>query len=185
MKARKPLTRKKPMSRKPKKEKKPSVKVFKKKPKKTPIQRLEKEASILMGKWVNTVGFCNAAGRDGLECTRTIQNAHIRRRSRGEFVRFSPLNCSPLCSGPHLKYHNTPDLMYLYVEGVIEPGRTQRIADMDSWASKNCKVYFTHQELLEEYIAFYKTQAESGGTWAGFHAERYKDPIARLMEEFG
>src|SRR3990167_1872292 len=103
------------IKRKPRKEKKPSAKVFKKKPKKTPIQRLEKEASMLMGKWVNTVGFCNAAGRDGLECTRTIQNAHIRRRSRGKFVRFSPLNCSPLCSGHHVKYDNAPDLMYLYV----------------------------------------------------------------------
>ena len=161
------------------------MKKVRKKPKKTPVQRLEKEASILMGKWANSVGFCSAAGRDGLECTRTIQNAHIIRRSKGKFIRFSPLNCTPLCTAHHTKYDNAPHFMFLHVEDLFTAEeRFRRLVDMDRWASKNCKVYFAHQELLERYITFYKDQAQNSCNWSDMEFEGFTDPIEGWMKEY-
>ena len=155
-----------------------------KRKKRTPIQRLEAEASVLMGKWVNGSAICAAKEQSEHRCSGVYQNAHIVRRSKGKFIRFSPLNGTCLCSGLHLKYDQSPTLMFLYLQDRVDPERIRRLHAMDAWAHDHCKTHFTHEDLLTEYVLWYKAREDH---WIDWHVsgewKSYTDPIERMMEE--
>ena len=179
MKRKKPLKSKTPLKRSPMK------RTAKKKPKKTPVQRLEKEADKLMGAFIRGEGRCFAEGKTAIEWNGSVQNAHIKRRSKSKAIKFSPLNGIPLVASRHFCFDNDPTRFAVFLNKEL-PGRMERLEAMSEWA-KNHSALFRIEDVLAEHIAWYKMMAKHGMDWREWHhsgvVDSYKDPIEELMEK--
>ena len=178
----------KPMKRSAIKRKPPKKKEgAKKKPKKTPVQRLEVEADKLMGAFIRGEGRCFAEGKTAIAWNGAVQNAHIKRRSKSKAIRFSPLNGIPLVASRHFCFDNDPTRFAVFLNKEL-PGRMERLEAMSEWA-KDHSALFRMEDVLREYIAWYKIACENYIDWWDWHHGeawlKYKDPIEILMEKLG
>lgn len=142
--------------------------------------RLSGQADTLQSKWVRGSGLCMALGRDGLKCSRVIQNAHLVRRSKVVYLKHSPLITVPLCSSHHFKYDNAPHFMHLFCDEFF-PGRIRYLVELERWASEH-KYCFTHTNVLRAYVDFYKAREDC---WLEWHesGENYVDFLEALRKE--
>lgn len=163
----------------------PPKKKVGKKPKKTPVQRLESEANKLMGAFIRGEGRCFAQGKVDIQATGPVQNAHIKRRSKSKAIKFSPLNGIPLRAAPHFCFDNDPTRFAVFLNKEL-PGRMERLEAMSEWAKKNSAL-FDMAEVLRKHIAWYKGMSDADW-WQWHHSgmvDFYKDPIEELMQKLG